>query len=151
MYEKILKKYPPDQENLIYILHEIQDSNPQNFVPEEAITVVSEYLKISAAHIHGVLTFYSMFSTAPRGRNVIRLCESPPCFLKGSEKILRKLRDLLQVKIGETTKDGIFTLELCACLGVCGNAPVMMINEDIYADLTEEKVEKIIAEIKGRA
>jgi NADH-quinone oxidoreductase subunit E len=91
-----------------------------------------------------------MFSTKPRGKNIIRLCESPPCFLKGSETILRKLRELLDVKVGETTKDGMFTLELCACLGVCGNAPVMMINEDVYGDLTEAKVEKIIAEIKGR-
>jgi NADH:ubiquinone oxidoreductase subunit E len=64
--------------------------------------------------------------------------------------MLRKLRELLDVKVGETTKDGMFTLELCACLGVCGNAPVMMINEDVYGDLTEAKVEKIIAEIKGR-
>ena len=151
MYEEILNKYAPDQENLIYILHEIQDNNPQNFVPEEAVVEISNYLKVSPAHIHGVLTFYSMFSTKPRGKNIIRLCESPPCFLKGSEKMLKKLREVLGVKIGDTTEDGMFTLELCACLGVCGNAPVMMINEDVYADLTEEKVEKIIADIKGRA
>lgn len=151
MYEEILKKYAPDQENLIYILHEIQDNHSQNFVPEEAIEEISNYLKVSTAHIYGVLTFYSMFSTKPRGKNVIRLCESPPCFLKGSEKILRRLRESLDVKIGGTTDDGLFTLELCACLGVCGNAPVMMINEDVYADLTEEKVVKIIADIKGRA
>ena len=150
MYKEILNKYTPDQENLIYILHEVQDSHPQNYVPEDAVEEISSYLKISPAHIHGVLTFYSMFSTKPRGKNVIRLCESPPCFLKGSEKILRKLRDILNVKIGATTDDGLFTLELCACLGVCGNAPVMMINEDFYADLTEDKVEKIISDIKGR-
>lgn len=151
MYEEILKRYTPDQENLIYILHEVQDNHSQNYVPEDAVEEISNYLKISPAHIHGVLTFYSMFSTKPRGKNVIRLCESPPCFLKGSEKILKKLREILGVKIGGTSEDGLFTLELCACLGVCGNAPVMMINEDVYADLTEEKVEKIIAEIKGRA
>ncbi len=151
MYEEILKKYAPDQENLIYILHDVQDNHPQNYVPEDAVEEISNYLKISPAHIHGVLTFYSMFSTKPRGKNVIRLCESPPCFLKGSEKILKKLREILGVKIGGTSEDGLFTLELCACLGVCGNAPVMMINEDVYADLTDEKVEKIIADIKGRA
>lgn len=151
MYEEIIKKFAPEKENLIYILHEIQDSHPQNFVPEEAITEVSEYLKLSPAHIHGVLTFYSMYSTSPRGKNVIRLCESPPCFLKGSETILKKLRSILNVGIGKTTEDGMFTLELCACLGVCGNAPVMMINEDVYGDLNEEKVEKIINDIKGRS
>jgi NADH-quinone oxidoreductase subunit E len=150
MYEEILKKYTPDQEDLIYILHEIQDNHPQNYVPEDAVEEISAYLNISPAHIHGVLTFYSMFSTKPRGENVIRLCESPPCFLKGSEKILRKLREILEVKIGCTTENGLFTLELCACLGVCGNAPVMMINEEIYADLTEERVKKIITDIAGR-
>jgi NADH-quinone oxidoreductase subunit E len=150
MYEAIFAKYAPEKDNLIYILHEIQDQHPQQYISEEAVTKVAEYLSITPAHIYGVLTFYTMFSTKPRGKNIIRLCESPPCFLKGSETMLRKLRELLDVKVGETTKDGMFTLELCACLGVCGNAPVMMINEDVYGDLTEAKLEKIIAEIKGR-
>jgi len=81
-----------------------------------------------------------MYSTKPRGKNIIRLCESPPCYIKGSENILHE--------VGETTKDGCFTLELCACLGVCGNAPVMMINNDVYGDLTEEKVEEIIEKVR---
>lgn len=151
MYEKILKKYTPEKENLIYILHDIQDADPHKYVSEEAVEIVSEYLKIPVSHIYGVLTFYTMYSTKPRGRNVIRLCESPPCFLKGSEQMLKKLREMLGVKIGETTRDGLFTLELCACLGVCGNAPVMMINDDVYGNLTEEKLVKIITEIKGRS
>ncbi|MCD4817103.1 MAG: NADH-quinone oxidoreductase subunit NuoE [Candidatus Cloacimonetes bacterium] len=151
MYEKIFNKYSPEKENLIYILHDIQDANPQNFISEDAVQKVSEYLKISISHIYGVLTFYSMYSTKPRGKNVIRLCEAPPCFLKGSERILKNLCKILNVKVGGTTSDGLFTVELCACLGICGNAPVMMINEDVYGDLTDEKVEKIITEIKGRA
>ena len=105
---------------------------------------VAKYLNVPPNHIYGVLTFYTMYSTSPRGKNIIRLCESPPCYIKGSENILRKMKVLLGVETGETTKDGLFTLELCACLGVCGNAPVMMINEDVYGDLTEEKVEEII-------
>jgi len=90
-----------------------------------------------------------MYSTKPRGKNVIRLCESPPCFLKGSENVLRKLKKTLDVKINQTTKDGLFTLELCACLGVCGNAPVMMINDDVYGNLNDEKIDKIINKIRG--
>ncbi len=151
MYEKILNNYSPMKENLIYILHDIQDADPKNYVSEEAVQEISEYLDVSLSHIYGVLTFYSMYSTKPRGKNVIRLCESPPCFLKGSEKILKQLCKILKLKVGETTEDGLFTIELCACLGICGNAPAMMINEDVYGDLTEEKVGKIIAEIKGRA
>jgi len=148
MYEDILKKYSPTQDNLIYILHEIQDTHPNHYVSKEAIDKVAEYLNIPVSHIHSVLKFYTMFSTKPRGRNIIRLCESPPCFLRGSEKMLIKLMDILDVKIGETTSDKLFTLELSACLGVCGNAPVMMINEDVYGDLTEKKLEKIIKEIR---
>jgi len=129
-------------------LHDIQDHHPQHYIPEEAVQVVAEYLNIPTNHIYGVLTFYTMYSTKPRGKNIIRLCESPPCYIKGSTNILRKLKMLLGVNTGETTKDGLFTLELCACLGVCGNAPVMMINEDVYGDLTEEKVEEIIDKIR---
>ncbi|MCF7919319.1 MAG: NADH-quinone oxidoreductase subunit NuoE [Candidatus Cloacimonetes bacterium] len=149
MYEEIFKKYTPEKENLIYILHEIQDTHPQQYISEEAVEWVAEYLQIEPSHIFGVLTFYTMFSTKPRGKNIIRLCESPPCFLRGSEKMLKRLAQLLKVKAGETTSDGLFTLELCACLGVCGNAPVMMINEDVYGDLTEEKLDKIIASYTG--
>ena len=149
MYEEIFGKYTPEKENLIYILHEIQDACPQQYISSEAVEAVAEYLQITTSHIYGVITFYTMFSTKPRGKNVIRLCESPPCFHRGSEKMLKKLASMLDVKVGKTTADGMFTLELCACLGVCGNAPVMMINEDIYGDLTEEKLEKIIASYRG--
>jgi len=149
MYQEIFKKYKPTKDNLIYILHDIQNSNPQQYITEEAVKEVSQHLNVPINHIHGVITFYGMFSTTPRGKNIIRLCESPPCYLKGCDDIYRKLKELLNIREGETTEDGLFTLELCACLGVCGNAPVMMINEDIYGDLTEEKVAKIIEDIKG--
>lgn len=148
MYKEICEKYTPEKDNLLYILHDIQDHHPQHYISEEAVQVVAEYLNIPTNHIYGVLTFYTMYSTKPRGKNIIRLCESPPCYIKGSTNILRKLKMLLGVNTGETTKDGLFTLELCACLGVCGNAPVMMINEDVYGDLTEEKVEEIIDKIR---
>ena len=150
MIKEICQKYAPHKDNLIQILHDIQDQDPQHYISPEAVDTVAEYLKIPANHIYGVLTFYTMYSTKPRGKNIIRLCESPPCYLKGSDNILRKLKILLGINVGETTKDGIFTLEFTACLGVCGNAPVMMINDDVYGDLTEEKVEDIIDKIRGR-
>lgn len=150
MYKEICAKYAPTKDNLIYILHEIQDTHPQHYISQDAVDVISEYLHVPANHIYGVLTFYSMYSTTPRGKNIIRLCESPPCYIKGSENILRKLKTILGVSTGETTKDGLFTLELCACLGVCGNAPVMMVNDDVYGDLSEEKVEEIIEKLRGR-
>ena len=150
MYKEICSKYAPTKDNLIYILHEIQDTHPQHYISEEAVEAVSEYFKIPSNHTYGVLTFYTMYSTKPRGKNIIRLCESPPCYIKGSDNIMRKLRTELGVEEGGTTKDGLFTLELCACLGVCGNAPVMMINDDVYGDLTEEKVEEILEKVRRR-
>jgi len=146
---EICHKYATNKDNLIQILHEIQDTHPQHYISADAVDAVAEYLHVPANHIYGVLTFYTMYSTTPRGKNIIRLCESPPCYIKGSDNILRKLKTILGVGTGETTKDGAFTLELCACLGVCGNAPVMMINDDVYGDLTEEKVEEIVAKIRG--
>ena len=148
MYQEIFSKYAPTKDNLIYILHEIQDNEPQHYLSEEAVQAVSEYLHIPANHIYGVITFYSMYSTKPRGKYIIRLCESPHCYIRGSENILRKMKNMLGVGIGETTKDGMFTLELCACLGVCGNAPVVMINDEIYGDLTEDKVEEILTHLR---
>lgn len=149
MYEKILVKYGRDRENLIGILHEIQDSEPANFVNETAVKEVSDWLHVPPNHIYGVLSFYTMFSTSPRGRHVIRLCESPPCFHRGSAKILDHLKAILDVHVGQTTADGEFTLELCACLGVCGNAPVMMIDETVYGDLTPERCDEIIRTLRG--
>ncbi len=148
MYQEIFSKYTPTKDNLIYILHDIQDTNPQHYISEEAVHAIADYLKITTNHIFGVITFYSMYSTTPRGKNIIRLCESPHCYIKGSDNILRKLKNTLNVSVGDTTKDGLFTLELCACLGVCGNAPVMMINDDAYGDLTEEKIDDIIAKLR---
>ncbi|HOH70378.1 MAG TPA: NADH-quinone oxidoreductase subunit NuoE [Sedimentibacter sp.] len=150
MIQEVCQKYAPRKDNLIQILHEIQDQDPQHYISPEAVDTVAEYLDIPVNHIYGVLTFYTMYSTKPRGKNIIRLCESPPCYIKGSDNMLRKLKVLLGINIGETTKDGLFTLEFTSCLGVCGNAPVMMINDDVYGDLTEEKVEEIIERIRGR-
>ncbi len=148
MFEAILRKYEPVSSNLIYILHEIQDQHPQHYIPEEAAREISRYLNLPENHVFGVITFYGMFSTAPRGKHIVRLCESPPCWLRGSETILKTLQDLLGVKVNGTTKDGLFTLELCACLGVCGNAPVVMIDDDVYGDLTPQRITDIINALK---
>ncbi len=148
MFSKILSKFKPEKSNLIFILHALQDNHPQQYVSADAVIAVSDYLGVPENHIYGVLTFYSMFSTRPRGANIIRLCESPPCWLRGSTNVFNALTQELGIKKGETTPDGLFTLELCACLGVCGNAPVMMINNDVYADLTPASAVAIIKNIR---
>ena len=148
-YMKILQNFEPTKNNLIAILHSIQNNNSQNYISEEAMQAVSDYLKVPISHIYGVVKFYSMFSDKPRGKYVIRLCESPPCYLRGSEKLLKHLVKKLNIGLDKTTQDGLFTLELTSCLGVCGNAPVMMINDDIYGDLTTQKIDTILSNLKN--
>jgi len=131
-------------DNILYILHDLQDNNVQRYLAKDDLKVCADYLKVPYSYVHSVASFYTMFSLKPRGRNIIRLCESPPCHLMGSESLLDYLKSSLSVKIGETTKDGAFTLELTSCLGVCGVAPAMMLNDEMFGNLTPEKVDAIL-------
>ena len=146
--QELIEKYPQSREHLLEMLHDLQDNEPRNYLSEEALCAVAAYLDLSLAEVKGTASFYSMFSFAPRGKHVIRLCESPPCQLLGSTSILETLSNLLQVRIGETTADGLFTLETSSCLGVCSVAPAMMIDKQIFGNLTEEKIADIIATMR---
>lgn len=148
LIDSILKKYIPIKENLISILHDIQDSTKQNYISESNIKKVAEYLKLTMSEVYGVVTYYSMFSTKPRGKYLIRLCNSPVCNSVGSDKIAAEIKKLLKINYNSTTVDGAFTLESCECLGLCGNKPSMMINKNIYTGLSENSVESIIEELK---
>lgn len=142
--ETILKKYKPTLDNILYILHDLQNNNPQNYLDKDDIAACSDYLKAPYSYTHSVASFYTMFSLKPRGRNIIRLCDSPPCHLMGSQSLLDYLKKKLEVSVGETTKDGMFTLELTSCLGACGVAPVMMLNEEMHGNLTPALVDTIL-------
>lgn len=144
MYERILKQYDPTAENLLFILHDIQDNDPQQYIPEQAIREVSDYLNISPGQIYSVITFYSLYSVSPRGKYIIRVCDSPPCHLMGSVSIIDVLEEILGINVGETTQDGMFTLEITSCLGVCGVAPAVMINKELYGNLNPEKISMVI-------
>jgi NADH:ubiquinone oxidoreductase subunit E len=91
-----------------------------------------------------------MFSFMPRGKYVIRVCESPPCHILGAQTIFKAIESELGVKVGETTDDGLFTLEGTSCLGVCGVAPAMMINDEVYGNLDKEKIHKILSQIQSK-
>ncbi|HDL86460.1 MAG TPA: NAD(P)H-dependent oxidoreductase subunit E [Candidatus Acetothermia bacterium] len=146
---EVLKKYPPSiRENLLDILHDIQESDPHHYLSNEALTAVATHLGMDLAEIKGTASFYSMFSFTPRGKHVIRVCASPPCQLLGASTVLDKLIDTLAVKEGETTADGLFTLETSSCLGLCGVAPVMMIDETSYGNLTAARIVEIIERIR---
>ena len=150
--KEIVEKYGNKKENLLQILHDIQNQNPDNCICKEDIYELSEEMKIPVSEIKGTASFYTMFSFTPRGKYVIRVCESPPCHLLGAQTIFEAIESKLGVKAGETTNDGLFTLEGTSCLGVCGVAPAMMINDEVYGNLNEEKIYKILDQIqeKGR-
>ncbi|MCR4433110.1 MAG: NAD(P)H-dependent oxidoreductase subunit E [Caldiserica bacterium] len=145
---RILKRFEPRKENLLSLLHALQRSNPQNYLEEEDLKLAANYLSLPLSFVSSVATFYSMFSLKPRGKYIIRICESPPCHLVGAESIIDTVSNFLGIKVGETTPDGLFTLELSSCLGVCGVAPAMMVNEEVYGNLTPEKVRSVLNDLR---
>lgn len=114
------------------------------YLPKEILEMISKELKIPLSEIYGVATFYSQFSLIPKGENVIGVCLGTACYVKGGQDILTKLEELLGITVGQTTADGKFSIDATRCLGSCGLAPVMMINEKIYGRLTEDRIEEII-------
>jgi len=142
--EQTLKKFNPALDNILYILHDLQDNNPEHYLAKEDIRACAGYLEVPYSYVHSVASFYTMFSLKPRGRYIIRLCDSPPCHLMGSQSLLDYLKKSLNVKVGETTRDKVFTLELTSCLGACGVAPAMMINEEMFGNLTPAAVDAIL-------
>lgn len=141
---KILKQYERSGDNLLAILHDIQNASLEHYLTEEDLRAAADYLKLTYSFVHGVATFYTMYSLEPRGRNLIRVCQSPPCHLLGSTTISRELMRLLGIGFGETTADKLFTLEMTSCLGVCGVAPAMMVNDRVYGNLTTERIAEVV-------
>jgi NADH-quinone oxidoreductase subunit E len=143
---EIIHRYDRAPDNLLSILHDLQDANERHYLTEEDLRQTADHLGLALSFVHGVATFYTMFSLKPRGRNVIRVCQSPPCHLMGFTTIARELMSCLGIEFGETTRDGLFTLEMSSCLGVCGVAPAMMINDEVYGNLTAERIQEILEE-----
>lgn len=146
--QQILEKFPPTKDNILGILHEIQANNPGNNIPEEDIKQVANYLNTTYAAVYGVITYYSMLSINPRGKYIIRLCKSPVCRMVRSYDILEYLTNKLNIETGETTGDQLFTVELSECLGQCDKAPVLMMNDKVYTEMDESRVDNLIKSIK---
>jgi len=146
--QELLNKYPPAREHLLEMLHDLQDYSPQHYLSDNAMAAVASYLGLALSDVKGTASFYSMFSFTPRGKHVIRVCQSPPCQLMGGTSVLEKLSEILRISVSETTTDGLFTLETTSCLGVCGVAPAMMIDTKVYGHLTPERIKTIIGQIR---
>ena len=140
--QEILNSYKQDKSNLIQILNEVQEY--YGYVPEKAQLAISEYLSIPMAEIYGVVTFYSRFTLKPKGKYHIAVCLGTACFVKGSEKILDRAKERLGIDIGETTKDGKFSLEATRCVGACGLAPVFTVNNEVYGKSTVKMMDEVL-------
>lgn len=128
---------------LIPILHETQEF--YGYLPYEVQKIVAEGINVPITDVYGVITFYSRFSTTPTGENKVAVCLGTACYVKGSDKILERVEKMLGLKAGETSEDGMFTVEATRCVGACGLAPVMIVNEDVYGKLVPDDVEGILA------
>ena len=134
------------RQDLVILLAETQ--NKFGYLSDELLTNMAKALGLSVSDIYGVATFYSFLSTKPLGRNVIRICKSLPCFLKNYQTIIESVEREIGIKPGETTPDGKFSFQLTNCIGACDEAPAMMINNEVYTDLTPNKISQILRSYK---
>ena len=143
--EAILKKYKKgDKSQLIQMLNEVQDTF--GYITKDSQKALSEFLEMPMAEIYGVITFYSRFTTEPKGKYNIAVCLGTACFVKGSEQILERVKQILGIDVGQTTEDGLFSIEATRCIGACGLAPVFTVNDEVYGKATPELMKKVIGE-----
>ena len=146
--EDLFQKYLPEKDNLIQMLNEVQEH--YGYVPMNVQKQLSEFLNIPMAEVYGVVTFYSRFSLEPQGKYKISVCLGTACFVKGSQKIMDRLTDRLKIEAGQTTKDGLFTIEQTRCVGACVLAPVFTVNGEVYGKASVQKLDKVLDELIKR-
>jgi len=145
--EEILNKYKDSKDNLVQVLNEVQEL--YGYIPKFAQMEISKQMKIEMAEIYGVITFYSRFTLEPKGKYNIAICLGTACFVKGSEQVLDKVKEILKIDVGQTTDDGMFSIEATRCVGACGLAPVFTVNDEVYGKATPKMVEQVIEKYKN--
>lgn len=140
--DAILARFQGVKGALIPVLQEAQAA--YGYLPKDVIGRIGEGLKMPVSQVYGVVTFYSQFHLVPRGRNIIRVCQGTACHVRGAKNVLTAMEEHLHVAAGKTTTDDRFTLETVACLGACGLAPVMMVNDDTHGRLTPDSAIKVL-------
>lgn len=139
---KVISEHKDEKGALMPILQKAQDI--YGYLPIEVQTMISDELGISLEKIYGVVTFYSQFSLTPKGKYQISVCLGTACYVRGAGDIYEKVKDILDINDGECTPDGKFSLDGCRCIGACGLAPVMMINDDVHGRLKVNDIQKIL-------
>ena len=145
---EICDRYADEKTPLMMILSDIQKE--YGYIPLEVQELVSDRTGIPVAEIYGVVTFYSFFSLKPKGKYVIGCCLGTACYVKGAQTVIDKFSDILGIKPGETTEDGLFTIDALRCIGACGIAPAVSINGKVYPKVSVDAVPKIVEEYKSK-
>jgi NADH-quinone oxidoreductase subunit E len=145
-YSSILSSYAEVPGGIIEAFHALQEKF--SYIPYEAVAEAAKLFNVSASEAYGVATFYSMFSVKPRGKNIIRICASAPCHVKGAAEVVAALEKELGINMGQTTADDLFTLEFTECVGQCQATPVITVNGKPYLDVNAAQIPGIIAEYK---
>lgn len=145
----VLAKHEYEEGALIPVLQETQEV--YGYLPREAVMAIAKQLRLSPAQVYAVATFYAQFYITPRGRHIVRCCEGTACHVRGSEQIITVLEKELGVEAGETTPDLEFTLETVACIGACGLAPTIVVDEETYGKMTIDKVRKLVKSLKPKS
>ena len=143
---EIIERYGANKRNLIPMLHDLQDE--LGYVSSEVMEMVAERLGVTVSQVHGVATFYTLFYTKPQAKNIVRLCDSPPCHIEGSKAVREAVISELGIIPGEASTDGDFAFEIVSCMGLCGVAPAIMVNDDVYGNLKPEMVSSILGKYR---
>ena len=146
--EEVINKWGPHQDLIIEMFHDLQERF--NYLPRPALEHISQELKVPLSQLYRIATFYRAFSLTPRGRHKISVCMGTPCHVKGAPKLISAIERELNIKVGGTDKDLNFTLEVCGCVGTCGLAPVVIVDDELYGDMSPDRIPKLLKEYKKK-
>ena len=146
-FDQVIQKYKSMKGAIIPVLHEVQGI--YGYLPVEVQEMVAEALNVPLSEIYGIVTFYAQFNLNPKGKYKISMCMGTACYVKGADKILEELKKNLGIEVGECTADKKFSLDACRCIGACGLAPVLTINEDVHGRLSPEDIDGILSAYKA--
>lgn len=146
----VLDKYGRSPDKLIGAMLAYQNTTPCNYLTENDIREFAKETTLPESRVHSVASFYSLLSTKPRGKYIVHVCYDVPCYVNNSVNVVKELERTLKVKMGNTTEDGLFTLEYTSCLGCCDRAPAMQIGANLYGSLTKDRISEILSEYRRK-
>lgn len=146
LLNNVIDDYEKKESNLIQILHMAQTIF--GYIPAEVQRFIADKMELSVSRVNSVLTFYSFFSTKPKGKYTVSVCLGTACYVRGGKEVLNKLKDVMGIDVGETTEDRLFSLTVMRCIGSCGLAPAMTINGKVYKQMSPSKVQRILGMLK---